>query len=66
MSLPPGWQFCRPGTEAEELGLELFWLDEFVSMSAKKIISGKCTVPTSIGQNAILHIIYANNSRREQ
>ena len=64
MSLPPEWQFCRPGTGAEELGLELF--DEFVSISAKEIISGKGTVHTSIGQNAILHFIYANNSRREQ
>ena len=54
MSLPPEWQFCRPGTGAEELGLELF--DEFVSISAKEIISGKSTVHTSIGQNALLHI----------
>ena len=54
MSLLPEWQLCRPGTGAEELGLELF--GEVVSISAKEIISGKSTVHTSIGQNALLHV----------
>ena len=54
MSLLPEGQLCRPGTGAEELGLEL--CGEFVSISAKEIISGKSTVHTSIGQNALLHV----------
>ena len=51
MSLLPEGQLCRPGTGAEELGLELF--DEFVSISAIEIISGKSTVHTSMEQKRI-------------
>ena len=64
MSLLPEGQLCRPGTGAEELGLEL--CGEFVSISAKETISGKSTVHTSMEQNALLHVFKPTTSRREQ